>query len=72
MQANPNIPGQNTPHPLDSSLEATILQNNDIIENGKEANALLEALVVHSQQNELEPILEAQIVQSDKNNKELV
>jgi hypothetical protein len=50
-------------------MEASILQNESLKEQGEETNALLESLVL--QNDSVEPLLEAQIIQSQKNNKEL-
>lgn len=72
MQANPNIPPEQIPHPLESEMEAMILQNEELKEQWSETNALLEAIALQTQENDPEPILWAMIENDNQNTEKLV
>ena len=58
------------PNPLDTPLEALILQNEDIKSTLEESNLLLQSIALDSNNNDLERSLELQMLQSEENHKE--
>lgn len=66
---NPQPELQPQDHPNEPLLEAQLLQTKDI---GDETNGLLEALIHQGEVNNVEPVLEASLVQSQKNTDRIV
>jgi len=61
--------GEEKQHPLEQILEASLVNNNDGIE---ETNKILEAILEHNSDNDLSPLLEAQIVLRQKSKDEII
>ena len=58
------------PHPLESWIEALIIQNSESLEVLQESNLLLQSIALDSNNNDLERSLELQMMQSEENHKE--
>jgi len=65
----PNTPEQ--PHPLESMIESTILQNEEIKANWDETNSLLSALIAQNE-NDNDDLVKAQIFQDKQIGDEIV
>lgn len=62
----------NPVNPLESMIESTILQNEEIKSNGDETNNLLQAIIAQGAESPLEPVLVAQITNDNENTSKIV
>lgn len=59
-------------HPLESMIESTILQNEEIKNNTSETNSLLEAMIAQHGESDTDSLLQASIAQADQNTDKLI
>ncbi len=65
------MPPEQPINPLETMLESTILQNEEIKANGDETNSLLQALIAQGE-NDNDDLIKAQIAQDDENTDKIV
>lgn len=65
-------PEEELQHPLETGIEALIVQNEEIKETLQESTLLLQSIALDSNNNDLERSMELKMMQDEENHKELV